>query len=354
MKQSKKIFIIFLIFVGLLTPLISFLNKVTEDRLKFRNEGHNLEQIQSYNDLIIDNSPEIEYDSSFDIFGFNFISDLLLGDDNTLFTTVFSIGASLSFIIPTLYSNISRRDKSKDQSCLEIEGIEINGEEISVFTLILEFLNQNRVFSKEKAAEYIKSRYNKANGNLNQNGIKLVINSLIEKNIIVEGSKLTRNEILQNSNRKQIYDFIIKNPGIYRNKLARKLDLSTYLIKWHVSMLIKFNLIRELKLSNNIAYFDSSKRQENDLILHTISKDKCVRIINFLKINTEGKSKNQISKALNMHFNTTSKYLNKMDKFNLLERKKFNNTEYISLINKNFEQLITPKSKSFFEHIGVP
>lgn len=341
MKKSRKIFIIFLIFVGLSTSLISFLHKVTIDKLKFRNEGLTLDQKQSYNDLIIDMSHEIEYDSSFDIFEVNIISGLLLSDDNTLFTTIFSIGASLSFIIPTLYSNLSRRDKIKDDSCLEIEGIEINGEEIKVFILILEFLNQNRVFSKEKAVEYIKSRYDKANGNLNQNGIKAVINSLIEKNIIVEGSKLTRNEILLNSNRKQIYDFIIENPGVYRNKLARKLDLSTYLIKWHVSMLIKFNLIRQLNLSNNIAYFDSSKRQENDLILHTISRDKCVRIINFLKINTEGRSKNQISKALNMHFNTISKYINKMDKFNLLERKKVNNTEYISLIIKNFKQLKT-------------
>ncbi|MHA2035538.1 MAG: hypothetical protein ACXACX_20025 [Candidatus Hodarchaeales archaeon] len=351
MKKSKKIFIIFLIFVGLLTSLISFLHKVTINRLNFRNEGLTLDQIQSYNYLIIDSSHEIEYDSSFDIYEFNIFSDLLLSDDNALFTTVFSLGASLSFIIPTLFSNLSRRDKIKDDVRLEIEGIEINGEEINVFILIQEFLNQNRVFSKEKAAEYIKSRYDKANGNLNQNGIKAVINSLMEKNIIVEGSKLTRNEILLNSNRKQIYDFIIENPGVYRNKLARKLDLSTYLIKWHVSMLIKFNLIRQQKLSNYTAYFDSSRRQENDLILHTISRDKCVRIINFLKINEEGSSKNQISKALNMHFNTISKYLNKMDKFNLLERKKVNNTEYISLIDNNFEQLKTSKSKSFFEHI---
>jgi len=165
------------------------------------------------------------FDSSIDIYEFNTIYDRLLSDDNPLFTTVFSMGTSLSFIIPALYSNLSRSDKIKDDSYLEIEGVKINGEEINVFILIQEFLNHNRVFSKEKAAEYIKSRYDKADGNLNHNGIKAVINSLTEKNIIKEGSKLTRNEIFLNSNRKQIYDFIKENPGVYRNKLVRELDL---------------------------------------------------------------------------------------------------------------------------------
>ncbi len=339
MKKSKKIFIIFLIFVGILTSLISLLHNLKMDKLRFRDEGLTIDQIQSNNVLIIDSSYEIVYDCSIDIYEFNTIYDLLLSDDNPLFTTVFSMGTSLSFIIPTIYSNLSRSDKNKDDSYLEIEDVKIYGDEINVFILIQEFLSHNRVFSKEKAAEYIKSRYDKANGNLNHNGIKTVINSLMEKNIIVEGSKLTRNEIFLNSNRKQIYDFIKENPGVYRNKLAIKLELSTYLIKWHVSMLIKFNLIRQQKLSNYTAYFDSSKRQENDLILHIISRDKCVRIINFLKISEEGSTKNQISKALNMHFNPISKYINKMDKFNLLERKKVNNTEYISLNDNNFKLL---------------
>ncbi|KKK88226.1 hypothetical protein LCGC14_2745310 [marine sediment metagenome] len=333
MKKSKKIFIIFLIFVGILTSLISFLHNLQMDKLRFREEGISIEQVQSNNDLIIDSSYEIVFDNSIDIY------DLLLNNYNPLFTTAFSIGTPLLFIIPTLFSNFSRSDKIKVGSCLEIEGVKINGEEINVFIFIQEFLNHNRVFSKEKAAQYIKSRYDKANGNLNHNGIKAVINSLMEKNIIVEGSKLTRNEILLNSNRKQIYDFIIENPGVHRNKLARKVDLSTYLIKWHVSMLIKFNLIREQKLSNFTAYFDSSLRQENDLLLHTISRDKCVRIINFLEINKEGSTKNQISKELNMHFNTISNYLKKMDKFSLLERKKVNNIEYISLNDLNFKLL---------------
>ena len=123
------------------------------DKLRFRDEGLTIDQIQSNNDLIIDSSYEIVYDSSIDIYTFKAIYDLLLSDDNLLFTTVFSMGTSLSFMIPTLYSNLSRSDKIKVDSYLEIEGVKINGEEINVFKSIQEFLNHNRVFSKEKVAE---------------------------------------------------------------------------------------------------------------------------------------------------------------------------------------------------------
>lgn len=341
MKKSKILFIILLIFIGILTSLFSYLLYFKMDRLRFRDEALTIDQIQTNNDLIITNSYEIIYDRSIEIYRFNTICELLPIDNNSIITTAFSIGAPLSFIIPLFYSNLSRSDKIKDDPSIEIEGVKINGEEINIFILIREFLKPNRIFSKDKAIEYVKSRYNKTNGSLNHNGIKAVINSLIEKYLIVEGSTLTRNEIFLNSNRKQIYDFIKENPGVHRNKIARKLGFSTYLINWHASMLIKFNLVRQQKLSIYTSYFDSSLRQENDLLLHTISRDKCIRIINFLKKKEEGSTKNQISKALNMHFNTVSKYINKMDNFSLLERKKINNIEFIYLNYNSLKLLKT-------------
>ena len=81
-------------------------------------------------------------------------------------------------------------------------------EEMRIFGLVQEYLNDNRVFNKENVALYIKSRY-KVNGNLNHNGIKIVIDSLKKKNLILEGSKLTRKTVLLNANRKIIYNKII-------------------------------------------------------------------------------------------------------------------------------------------------
>lgn len=230
-------------------------------------------------------------------------------------------------------------NSSCEDTSLEIEGIKLTEDEIKVFDLIQEFLDNNRVFNKEKVSSYVKSRYHKANGNLNSNGIEVVINSLLKKSIIVEGSKLTRKTVLQNSNREEIYNLIKENPGVYPNKLVKKLHLSSYLVNWHLNVLLKFNLIRSQKINGHIIYFNFISSKNNDTIFHTISNDNCRKIIEFLKSNNSGCTKYQIFKALKMHYNTITKYINEIDKLNLLIRGKSKNKHTFSLNYDNFKEL---------------
>jgi len=255
------------------------------------------------------------------------------------FYFILSTGSSFLLEVLVLFKNESFKEKSKRSHPLEIEGVRLTEEEMKVFKLIQEYLNDNRVFKKEKVALYIQSRY-KANGNLNQNGINLVIDSLINKSLLLENSKLTRMTVLLNTNRKIIYNLIIENPGIYMYKLSKKLKLSPFVTKWHLSMLKKFKLIRESHLNHHISYFKFSMHKENDLLFNIISKDKCKKILCFLNKNKMGYTKNQIAKALHMHYNTITKYLDEIDKFNLLIREKVNNIEYITLNNYYFQKLI--------------
>ena len=261
-----------------------------------------------------------------------------------IFYFICSTGSYFSLKVLVFFKNKSIRETSKKCHPLEIEGVKLTEEEMRIFGLIQEYLNNNRVFNKEKAALYIKSRY-KVNGNLNLNGIKIVIDSLIKKKIILESSKLTRRTVLLNSNRKKLFDLINENPGIYKYKLASKLNVCPYVIKWHLSMLIKFQLVREQKLNNQIGYFEFSSSSETDDLFSTISREKCKRIINFLKKNKKSCTKYQICKELLMHYNTTTKYLNKLDKFNLLIRTKTKNIEYLTLDVHSLKKL---KNMSYY------
>ncbi len=271
----------------------------------------------------------------------NFIELILRNQENSYF--IFSFNAIfLPFLLLVLFINISINKNFKEVHSLEIEGILITKKEMKIFDLIQEYLNHNRIFTKDSVVSYIKSR-SKTNGNLNYNGIITVIDSLLTKNLILEGSKFTRKTVLLNSNRKTVYDMINEYPGIYMNKLSKKLKLSPFVIKWHLSILSKFNLIRKLKLNNKISYFNSSLNTENDELFNIISREKCMKIISFLHKNNKGYTKNQIAKLLNMHYNTTTKYLNEIDKFNLLIKKQANKTEYIYL-NENYYKSIIKES----------
>ncbi len=342
MKKNLRIKfkIIFLINICFLSFLY-YVNSIQIKNVESKTENFEADDYK-FNDLYLSGTLNEEfYVESFENFRMieitNFLEGLLKKQENIFFIFCFNA----TFLICEfcgIFKNISINKKSRDSNSLEIEGIEVTEEEMKVFNLIQEFLNQNRVFNRESVVSYIKSR-SRTNGNLNYNGIKSVIASLVKKNIIIEGSKFTRKTVLLNSNREIIYNMIREYPGIYMNKLSKILKLSPFVVNWHLSILMKFNLIRKQNLNNNISYFTSSLNKQNDMVFQIISREKCVKIIRFLNKNKRGYTKNQIAKLLHMHYNTIIKYLNEIDKFNLLIIKKCENKEYLFLNIDNYDNL---------------
>ena len=90
--------------------------------------------------------------------------------------------------------------------------IALTNEEQIVLKVVQEYLNKNRQFNMEKILPFIISRFRLASINISKNGIEEILRSLIKKDLLVEGSKLSRDDILLNLKRLQIYNFILRNP----------------------------------------------------------------------------------------------------------------------------------------------
>ncbi|TET61065.1 MAG: HTH domain-containing protein [Promethearchaeota archaeon] len=215
----------------------------------------------------------------------------------------------------------------------------IASNEQTVLEIINEYLDKNRFFSVYDILPFISSRFAKSGINININGIRTILKSLVEKNFIVEGSKLTRNEILSNFNRKKIYEYIQKNPGAHFYNIVSNLDLNIPVVEWHLNILIKFMYISKEKIENRGAYFDVNVKSEDRMIIYLISKDKCKQIIDFLKENQEGITRSQISEQLNMHSTTVTKYTDKLHENRILTKKSLPNKTLYFLNNENYEKL---------------
>ena len=209
----------------------------------------------------------------------------------------------------------------------------------TVLEIINEYLDKNRFFSVNDILPFISSRFAKSGINININGIRTILKSLVEKNFIVEGSKLTRNEILSNFNRKKIYEYIQKNPGVLFYNIVSNLGLNIPVVEWHLNILIKFMYISKEKIENRGAYFDVNVKSEDRMIIYLISKDKCKQIIDFLKENQEGITRSQISEQLNMHSTTVTKYTDKLHENGILAKKSLPNKTLYFLNNENYEKL---------------
>lgn len=203
--------------------------------------------------------------------------------------------------------------------------IELVEDEKIILNIVHDYLNKNRQFTFEEILPYINSRIRLSSININNEGVRMILISLTNRKLIVEGSKLTKGEILNNEKRREIYDFIIKNPGTYFNRIVHELNYSNHIVVWHLSMLLKFDFISKEILENHEIYYDTTTEFEDISSKYFTTKEKSQKIINFMKKDNLWITKTTLSQELSMHINTLAKYLNLLEKYGVIIKKKIDN-----------------------------
>ena len=213
--------------------------------------------------------------------------------------------------------------------------LELVEEEKTILNIVHDYLNKNRQFTFEEILPHINSRIRLSSINISNEGVRKILISLTNKKLIVEGSKLIRSEILNNEKRKDIYDFIINNPGTYFNKILHELNYSNHIVVWHLSMLLKFDFISKKILENHEIYFDATTELGDISSTYFTMKEKSQKIINFMKKDNLGITKTNLSQELNMHMNTLAKYLTLLEKYDVIVKKKIDNKNLYFLSEKS-------------------
>ncbi|MFX1376435.1 MAG: hypothetical protein ACFFA0_11520 [Promethearchaeota archaeon] len=219
---------------------------------------------------------------------------------------------------------------------LNIMEYDIEEYEDIVLGYIIDYLNKNRYIELEILIPYINSRITKDKINLNEEGIVKILQSLFQQNLIAEGSKLTKNEVLKSPPiRKEIYDYIKSNPGVYYFKIVKEFNLGNQTATWHLEMLLKFGFIKEMKIDNNHIYYESSLNAKDIEQSFYLSNEKVKTIVEYLNNDSEGYTKSELSRNLKMHLNTVKKYLKKLVELKRVTTKKISNKTLYS-INKSY------------------
>ncbi|MBN1803246.1 MAG: hypothetical protein JW891_17175 [Candidatus Lokiarchaeota archaeon] len=192
-----------------------------------------------------------------------------------------------------------------------------------IFESVQQYMEKNRCFETNKILPVLKSICSKTGANFTEHGIKLALKNLINSKCFVEGSKLIKNEVLNNPNRAEIYDYIKKNPGVHFSNITKTLNLNNYLTRWHLDVLLKFEYIWNENIGNMEVFFDGDIRKEDGRIIHLLSRDKVRLILDFIRKDSNGNmTKYRISKALNMHLNTVTKYVSLLENHEILKSTK--------------------------------
>ncbi len=208
-------------------------------------------------------------------------------------------------------------------------------EEEKVYDAIQHYVNNNRVLNCEKLVPYISNKFSRTSTNINEKGIRSILDSLIQKKIIAQGSKLTKSIVLQNPNRRIIYDFIKNNPGYYVHSLIKTLKLPNHVITWHLEVLLRFGYIKKAMIDNHDVFFHPKVNQSKYKVLYFLSKPKIQKILSLLYKNQKPMTKTAIAKNLSIHYNTVSKYINLLRGLNLIHEEKLTHKTLYQL-NQDF------------------
>jgi len=92
-------------------------------------------------------------------------------------------------------------------------------------------------------------------------GLLTIIQYLVNKKIIIDGSKFTKDTILDNEIRNLIYIFVQDNIGLHFSGIKRNLiknvkgdQMGTGQLIWHLEMLLKFKLIKSFMVGNHTIF----------------------------------------------------------------------------------------------------
>ena len=212
---------------------------------------------------------------------------------------------------------------------------ELSKQEKLVYDIIQDYFKKKRPAEMKELVPLITSRLSKQSIDINSNKVKQIVKTLKKKNLIVEGSILTKDDILKNETRKKIYDFICKNSAVYFHQIMKGLDLPTHSVIWHVNFLHLFNFIERIKIEkhyNHYIYFDKNLDSLQARKIYFKNHKRCKQIIEHLKNDNEGCTKTQLSRELRMHPNTIKKYINELEVLNIVSKSKSSNKNLYYLI----------------------
>lgn len=118
-----------------------------------------------------------------------------------------------------------------------------------------------------------------------------------------------------------IYNHIFNNPGTYFNNIVRNLGLSNNVVIWHLNMLCKFEYIQKETIENKNIYFSPHMNPKAAKKMYLSSKEKSQKILNYLKSNNKGVTKTKLSLELKIHPYTLNRYLESLERLNLIIKK---------------------------------
>jgi len=206
-----------------------------------------------------------------------------------------------------------------------------------VCEIIKEYLKKKPFFSIEDIVVFVTNRV-RFNPNLNRNSIELIIKNFIKKRILIPGTKLMKNNIIEHPIRNEIYNLIKKHPSNI-NEIMKAINIGANQALWHLSTLEKFRFTRSKKIDNQRMIFEYDSNSDLDEFYYYLKQDIVRDIINFLKKERNAFKITDIVANIKRNYNTVKKYLEILRNLKIVKIEKNKKRVLYRLDLKNYDTI---------------
>ena len=207
-----------------------------------------------------------------------------------------------------------------------------------VFSIVKEYLTKKTFFSINDIIEFVTNRV-RLNPNINRNKTELIIKSLIKKRVIIPGTRLMKNNIIENPTRNEIFNYINHKPSNI-NDIMRTLKIGSNQALWHLSCLEKFQFVRSEKLNNHRIFFKFDSNPKFDKFHYYLNKDLVQIIITFMKEENKVFKITEIVDGLKKNHSTVKKYLDILKNLKLIKIEKVNGRNGFKLDLEQYSKVL--------------
>lgn len=135
-------------------------------------------------------------------------------------------------------------------------------------------------------------------------------------------------EILELDTRRDLYELIMKYPGLHMREIHRQLDMPIALVEYHLNFMEKSEVVQSIEEGGYRRYYVHSDREKDitarighpeRMILGLLRQEIPLKIILFL-LNNKQASHTVIASHLNISPSKLSYHLNKLLKYNIIKK----------------------------------
>ncbi len=211
-----------------------------------------------------------------------------------------------------------------------------------VIKIAEEIMNSNKILN-------IDNLYHIAKRSLKipRKGLLTIIQFLVNKQVLIEGSKYSKETVLSNRTRRNIYEFIKFNQAVHFSHIRKNISEDTSSdggssgqLIWHLEMLLKFKYIKKFKLGNYTVFLPTNLDEESGAIRFLL-RDKLNKEILSIINSKKSIKRSEIYKILGEKREKVYYHINNLIEYDIIALKE----------KQDKEVCINPEKKDLLESI---